>query len=79
MVKGWYVGPKNESAQAINDELRNVKDQMDTAFKYFEAMDTVPSVADIQKKLGYFRWFLNWATEKGYNTNRAYKIFPPHP
>ena len=50
LVRDGYVGPKNETAQAINNELRNVKDQMDTAFKYFEAMDTVPSVADIQKK-----------------------------
>ena len=31
----------------------------------------------IDKKLGYFRWFLNWATEKGYNTNKAYKEFRP--
>ena len=31
----------------------------------------------IKKKLGYMRWFLNWATEKGYNTNRAYKTFQP--
>lgn len=196
LVRDWYIGPKNETAQAINNELRNVTDQMDTAFKYFEAMDTVPSMADIQKKfeermkgtvpqkpieqprkerkpqgktfweyydlflteagkknawahatyekmealrvdlrtfrksikfdditeswltsfvvylrdgkklrtprkkkgdrvnydeedvvglrnstiekkLGYFRWFLNWATERGYNTNKAYKTFRP--
>ena len=25
----------------------------------------------IEKKLGYLRWFLNWATEKGYNTIKA--------
>ena len=31
----------------------------------------------IEKKLGYLRWFLNWATEKGYNTNKAYKEFQP--
>ena len=31
----------------------------------------------IEKKLGYFRWFLNWATEKGYNTNKAFKSFRP--
>ena len=196
LVKDWYVGPKKETARAINNELRNVKDQMDTAFKFFEAMDTIPSVADIrkkfeermkgtvpqkplepvkkerkpkgksfweyydmflteageknawapatyekmealrvdlktfresitfediteswltsfvvylrdskqlrtprkrkgdrsnydeediiglrnstiEKKLGYFRWFQNWATEKGYNTNKAYKTFRP--
>ena len=31
----------------------------------------------IEKKLGYLRWFLNWATDKGYNTNPAYKTFKP--
>ena len=31
----------------------------------------------IKKKLGYMRWFLNWATDKGYNTNTAYKTFVP--
>lgn len=31
----------------------------------------------IEKKLGYFRWFLNWATDKGYNKNIAYKTFRP--
>ena len=31
----------------------------------------------IEKKLDYLRWFLKWATEKGYNTNMAYKTFRP--
>ncbi len=31
----------------------------------------------IQKKLGYLRWFLNWATDRGYNSNLAYKTFRP--
>lgn len=31
----------------------------------------------IEKKLGYLRWFLNWATEKGYTTNLEYKSFKP--
>ena len=33
--------------------------------------------SSIEKKLGYLRWFLNWASEKGYNTNLAYKSFKP--
>ena len=28
-------------------------------------------------KLGYLRWFLNWATEKGYNTQMAFRSFHP--
>ena len=31
----------------------------------------------IEKKLRFLRWFLNWATEKGYNSNMAYKSFKP--
>ena len=50
LVRDGYVGPKNETAQAINNDLRNVKDQMDTAFKFFEAMDQNPTVAQLQKK-----------------------------
>lgn len=30
-----------------------------------------------EKKLGYLKWFLKWATNKGYNTNIAYKTFKP--
>ena len=31
----------------------------------------------IAKKLDFLRWFLNWASEKGYNTNLDYKHFRP--
>jgi len=31
----------------------------------------------IAKNLKIFKWFLNWATKKGYNTNLAYKDFSP--
>ena len=31
----------------------------------------------IDKKLGYLRWFLNWATNHGYNTNLAFRTFHP--
>lgn len=31
----------------------------------------------IEKKLGYLKWFLKWATEKGFNSNTAYKTFRP--
>lgn len=196
MVNSPYVGPRGETALAINNSLRNIKDQMETVFKYFEALDIFPApkqviskyeerlngttprkpgpetkkeskpkepdffkvfdefmgecgeknawteatfekmramledykafspklkfsdltektltqfvvylrdekklktprkgIGDrdsydeddvtglknstIKKKLGYMRWFLNWATDKGYNTNTAYKTFVP--
>ncbi len=31
----------------------------------------------LAKKLEYLRWFLNWATAKGYNDNLEYKFFKP--
>ena len=31
----------------------------------------------ISKKLDFLRWFLNWATDGGYNSNTAYKTFHP--
>lgn len=31
----------------------------------------------IGKQLGYLRWFMNWATDKGYNTNLAYRTYHP--
>ncbi len=31
----------------------------------------------IKKKLDFLTWYMNWATEHGYNTNMAYKTFRP--
>ena len=31
----------------------------------------------IQKKLGFLKWFLKWATDRGYNTNTDFKTFRP--
>ena len=31
----------------------------------------------IKKKLDFLKWFLNWATDRGYNDNLAYKTFKP--
>ena len=196
LVRDGYAGPKGETSLAINNELRNIKEQMETTFKYFEVNDIIPTTAQvvehyeqrlrgttprkpepepkkaekprepqffevyqmfltecgeknawtnatfekmaalkedlttfkkkvkfsdldeagltafvrylreekvlktprkkkgeredydkddiiglknssIEKKLGYLRWFLNWTTDRGYNTNLAYKTFRP--
>lgn len=50
LVKDGYKGPKGETAVSINNSLRNYRDQMDTTFKYYEAMDTIPTLSQIQKK-----------------------------
>ena len=38
LVKTGYKGPKGETALSINNELRNIKDQMESTFKFFEAI-----------------------------------------
>ena len=50
LVKFGYKGPKGETALAINNELRNIKDQMDSTFKFFEAIDQIPTPSQLQKK-----------------------------
>ena len=49
LVKSGYKGPKGETALSINNELRNVKDQMDATFKFFEATDKIPTVDELRK------------------------------
>lgn len=34
--------------------------------------------SSVEKRFIYFRWFLNWATEWGYNSNTAYIQFQPN-
>ena len=50
LVKSGYKGPKGETALSINNELRNIKDQMDSTFKFFEAIDQIPTPSQLQKK-----------------------------
>ena len=50
LVKPGYKGPKGETALSINNELRNIKDQMDSTFKFFEAIDQIPTPSQLQKK-----------------------------
>ena len=50
LVKSGYKGPKGETSLSINNELRNIKDQMDSTFKFFEAIDQIPTPSQLQKK-----------------------------
>lgn len=49
-MKDGYRGPKGDTTLSINTSLRNLRDQMDTVFKFYEAMDKIPTAAEIQKK-----------------------------
>ena len=48
LVKSGYKGPKGESANAINDELRKCKDTIDMVFQYYEVNDRIPTPSQIQ-------------------------------
>ena len=48
LVKSGYKGPKGETALSINNELRNIKDQMDATFKFFEATDKIPTADELR-------------------------------
>ena len=50
LVKDGYVGPKGEDTFSINNELRNYKGQVETAFKYFEAIDKFPTMDELSDK-----------------------------
>ena len=49
-VLDGYVGPKGETTTSINTELRNIKDQIETAFKFFEANDIIPTPSQLVEK-----------------------------
>ena len=49
-VLDGYNGPKGESTLSINTELHNIKNQMETAFKYFEANDIIPTPSQLVEK-----------------------------
>ena len=50
LVRDGYHGPRGGSSLQMNNELRNIKDQMETAFKYFEALDTIPTLQQLSEK-----------------------------
>lgn len=50
LVLSWYEGPRGENAININNKLRNIKDQMETSFKYFEALDIIPTIKQLSEK-----------------------------
>ena len=47
LVVSGYRGPKGETDVEINNTLRKEKDQMDTAFKYYEVTEERPSLTQV--------------------------------
>ena len=50
LVTGGYTGPKGATSTSINNELRKLREQMETAFKFFEANDIFPTKQQIIQK-----------------------------
>ena len=50
LVKDDYSDEKGATALSINSDLRKLKDQMNTVFKFFEAMEKIPSPVELQNK-----------------------------
>ncbi len=50
LVMSSYRGPKGETGIAINNTLRNERDQMEMVFKFFEVNGTNPTVSQVAEK-----------------------------
>lgn len=50
LVIDGYEGPNGETAVSINNIIRNCRDQMNTAFSFFEANDIVPTLEQLKAK-----------------------------
>ena len=49
-VLDGYKGPKGEDTISINTDLRKIKEQMETTFKFFEVNEIYPTPEDITRK-----------------------------
>ena len=49
-VVSGYKGPKGETDVEMNNTLRKMKDQMDTAFKYFEVNEERPTLSQVVER-----------------------------
>ena len=50
LVKDGYSDDKGATVLSINSDLRKLKDQMNTVFKFFEAIEKIPSPVELQNK-----------------------------
>ena len=50
LVKDGYSDGKGATTLSINSDLRKLKDQLNTVFKYFEVIEKIPSPVELQNK-----------------------------
>ena len=49
LVRPGYKGPKGETANSLNDELRKCRDTIDMVFQYYEVNDKIPTPSEVQQ------------------------------
>lgn len=85
-------GEKNNWTDATFEKFAAVKNHIKTfkeepSFELFDEKGLTEYMSHLRKKemrnstigkqLGFLKWFLRWATAKGYNTNNSYLVFKP--
>lgn len=58
-------------------ELDDLNEEKLTEYVFYLRDEKKMRNSTIKKQLGFLKWFLNWAVEKGHTTNMTYKKFKP--
>jgi integrase len=80
ITKFWtnYNHLKNfETKKHFKIDFDNIDDNFFNRYVAFQRDDLLHRNTTIAKNLKIFKWFMNWATRKGYNKNLAYKDYNP--
>ena len=66
-----------ETKKRFKIDFENIDDTFFNKYVAFQRDDLLHRNTTIAKNLKIFKWFMNWATRKGYNKNLAYKDYNP--
>ncbi|MGA2408697.1 MAG: phage integrase SAM-like domain-containing protein [Bacteroidales bacterium] len=66
-----------EKKKHFKIDFDNIDDTFFNKYVTFQRDDLLHRNTTIAKNLKIFKWFMNWATRKGYNRNLAYKDYNP--
>ena len=66
-----------ETKKHFKIDFDNIDDTFFNKYVAFQRDDLLHRNTTIAKNLKIFKWFMNWATRKGYNKNLAYKDYNP--
>jgi len=73
-----FAAVKNHIKNTVENPTFEFFDEkgLNAYVKYFRDTKKMRN-SSIGKQLGFIKWFLRWATAKGYNTNNAYLLYKP--